>query len=114
MRAYASYRTDGRSIPAQHVPMETISLFPSDTTSAAAPVAGAAVQAAVAPLRLAGRPDKLTAQKVEVGIILQAMLGTPTAAEYLETNAVNPSVVLRVLFHPQQRRGRHDASGVLC
>ncbi len=65
-------------------------------------------------LRLAGRPDHLTSQKVEVAIILQAMLGTPTAAEYLETNAVDPAVVLRVLFKPQQRRGRHDKHGVLC
>lgn len=95
--------------------METISTLSDDTGSAGAAVAGAAVQtAAPAPLRLAGRPDVLTAQRVEVGIILQAMLGTPTAAAYLETNAVDPSVVSRVLYHPQMRRGRHDASGVLC
>jgi hypothetical protein len=68
----------------------------------------------VAPLRVAGRPDHLTAQKVEVGIILQAMLGTQSAAEYLETHAVDPAVVSRVLHHPQRRRGRHDAHGVLC
>ena len=68
----------------------------------------------VAPLRIAGRPDHLTSQKVEVAIILQAMLGTPSAAEYLETHAVDPAVVKRVLFQPKQRRGRHDAHGVLC
>ncbi len=68
----------------------------------------------VAPLRIAGRPDHLTAQKVEVAIILQAMLGTTSAAEYLETNAVDPAVVKRVLFQPKHRRGRHDAHGVLC
>jgi hypothetical protein len=56
----------------------------------------------------------LTSQKVEVAIILQAMLGTQSAVDYLETNAVDPTVVTRVLFHPQQRRGRHDAHGVLC
>jgi hypothetical protein len=86
--------------------METSSILSSGTSSSDT--------AKATQLRLAGRPDHLTAQKVEVAIILQAMLGTPTAAEYLETNAVNPDVVLRVLFKPQQRRGRHDAHGVLC
>jgi hypothetical protein len=84
-------------------------------TSSIPSAAGASNDTAnAAPLRLAGRPDHLTSQKVEVAIILQAMLGTPTAAEYLETNAVDPAVVLRVLFKPQQRRGRHDKHGVLC
>ncbi|WP_426174511.1 hypothetical protein [Massilia sp. TWR1-2-2] len=69
---------------------------------------------AVAPLRATGRPDHLTAQRVEVAIILQAMLGTPSAAEYLATNAVDPAVVSRVLYQPQLRRGRHDAHGVRC
>ena len=99
------------------VPMETISALSIDTQSTDAGAAGEAVQAsagAAAPLRLAGRPDLLTAQRVEVGIILQAMLGTPTAAEYLENNGVDPAVALRVLFHPHLRRGQHDAFGVLC
>ena len=65
-------------------------------------------------LRVAGRPDALTAQKVEVGIILQAMLGTQAAAEYLENNAIERSVALRVLFQPEFRRGRHDAFGIRC
>jgi hypothetical protein len=67
-----------------------------------------------APLRVAGRPDILTAQRVEVGIILQAMLGAHAAAEYLENNAVPREVALRVLFQHHLRRGRHDASGVRC
>lgn len=66
------------------------------------------------PLRRAGRPDVLTAQKVDVAIILQAMLGTPAAAEYLENNAIDRAVCLRVLFQPELRRGRHDASGIRC
>lgn len=70
--------------------------------------------AAGASLRLTGRPDLLTAQKVEVGIVLQAMLGTPAAAEYFESNAINRAVALRVLFQPTLRRGRHDASGIRC
>lgn len=65
-------------------------------------------------LRLAGRPDLLTAQKVEVGIILQAMLGTPAAAEYMESNAIDPQVAHRVLYQPEQRRGLHDKFGIRC
>lgn len=91
--------------------METIATLPIDTADRETAPADAPAGAA---LRIAGRPDLLTAQRVEVGIILQAMLGTPTAAEYLENNAVDPSVVLRVLFHPHRRRGRHDAFGILC
>lgn len=91
--------------------METI-LSPSfgAGTNDIAP-AGAPVGAA---LRLTGRPDVLTAQKVEVGIVLQAMLGTQAAAEYFDNNAINRAVALRVLFQPTLRRGRHDASGIRC
>lgn len=64
------------------------------------------------PLRIVGRPDLLTAQKVEVSIILQAMLGTPVAAEYLADNEVDMSVSMRVLTKPALRRGRHDANGI--
>jgi hypothetical protein len=67
-----------------------------------------------ASLRLTGRPDALTAQKVEVGIVLQAMLGTTAAAEYFDNNAIARSVALRVLFQPELRRGRHDAFGIRC
>jgi hypothetical protein len=89
--------------------METLSLLPSEAgaddrqAGKAAPV-----------LRDAGRADALTAQKVEVAIILQAMLGTPAAAEYLENNAVDAAVAQRVLYRPKERRGRHDANGILC
>ncbi len=65
-------------------------------------------------LRVVGRPDLLTAQKVEVSIILQAMLGTPVAAEYLADNEVDVSVSMRVLTQPGLRRGRHDANGIPC
>jgi hypothetical protein len=91
--------------------METTS---SPSNSTAAGDTAPAGLAAGAPLRLAGRPDVLTAQKVEVGIILQAMLGTTAAAEYLENNAINRAVALRVLFQPELRRGRHDAFGIRC
>jgi hypothetical protein len=89
--------------------METISALSNDTESTVALAAGEAE-----PLRLTARPDLLTAQRIEVAIILQAMLGTPAAAEYLENNGVDPMVSLRVLFQPQRRRGRHDAFGIRC
>jgi hypothetical protein len=89
--------------------METFSLIPIDTAANE----GKAGKAAPA-LRQAGRADVLTAQKVEVAIILQAMLGTPAAAEYLENNAVDAAVTHRVLHRPKQRRGRHDSNGILC
>lgn len=91
--------------------METILASATDTASAESVLARGA---AAAPLRLAGRPDVLMAQRIEVGIILQAMLGTPAAAEYMANNAVDPSVAQRVLHQPHLRRGRHDAFGILC
>jgi hypothetical protein len=86
--------------------METIS-------SIYKPADGAAPGAMTAPTAMpAGRPDLLTAQKVEVGIILQAMLGTQAALEYMDSNAIKPSVAARVLNQPELRRGRHDAHGI--
>ena len=64
------------------------------------------------PLRTIGRPDTLTAQRVEVGIVLHAMLGESAAAEYLNKHAVNACVIERVLKGQGRRRGTHDASGV--
>jgi hypothetical protein len=89
--------------------METITVLSIET---AANEAEARKNAA--PLYVSGRPDALTAQKVEVAIILQAMLGTATAEEYLENNSVDATVAHRVLHQPQCRRGRHDAFGILC
>lgn len=79
--------------------METISTSSGAESHAAAP-------------HLANRPDHLTAQKVEVGIILQAMLGTQAAVEYMDNNAINRAVAARVLNQPELRRGRHDAQGI--
>jgi hypothetical protein len=105
------YRTDQQTFPVQYVRMETILSTSID------PSANDADGPRTSPpqtLRVTGRPDTLTAQKVEVGIILQAMLGTPAAAEYLENNAIERSVALRVLFEPHLRRGHHDAYGIRC
>jgi hypothetical protein len=64
------------------------------------------------PLRSIGRPDTLTAQRVEVGIVLNAMLGPAAATDYLSKHAVNASVMQRVLDPAGRRRGTHDASGI--
>lgn len=64
------------------------------------------------PLRTIGRPDSLTAQRIEVGIVLNAMLGLSAATDYLSKHAVDACVIERVLSTAGRRRGNHDASGV--
>lgn len=49
------------------------------------------------------RIDALTAQKIDVAIIFQEMLGTAVAAKYLRTNGVPLSVALRVLIHARRK-----------
>lgn len=66
----------------------------------------------LAPLRCIGRPDALTAQHVEVGIVLQAMLGGTAAKDYLARHEVAGHVIARVLDPAGRRRGTHDASGI--
>jgi len=51
-----------------------------------------------------GRPDTLTSQHVEVGLVLHAMLGEACAADYLARHAVAASVTQRVLGQPARRR----------
>ncbi len=63
-------------------------------------------------LRIAGRPDTLTAQRVEVAIVLHAMLGESAASDYLQQQRVPAHVVARILHAGGRRRGRHDAHGV--
>ena len=92
---------------------------PSETKQAACQLVPAASSApgeasrdGPLPLRTIGRPDTLTAQRVEVGIVLHAMLGESAAAEYLNKHAVNACVIARVLNGQGRRRGTHDASGI--
>lgn len=49
------------------------------------------------------RHDGLTAQKVDVGVIFQEMLGTATAAAYLAKNKVPMHVALRVLTQTRRK-----------
>jgi hypothetical protein len=64
------------------------------------------------PLRTIGRPDSLTAQRIEVALVLNAMLGAAAATDYLGKHGVDQQVVLRVLGANGRRRGSHDASGI--
>lgn len=59
-----------------------------------------------------GRPDSLTSQHVEVGLVLNAMLGASAAADYLARRKVDPKIAERVLSKSGRRRGTHDASGL--
>ena len=65
-----------------------------------------------APLRSIGRPDALTSQHVEVGIVLNAMLGFSAANDYLVRHEIDSAVITRVLSTGGQRRGEHDANGI--
>lgn len=50
------------------------------------------------------RQDQVSEQTVEIGIRLQALLGTHDAASFLKNNVIAIEVALRVLLRPGQRR----------
>lgn len=52
------------------------------------------------------RPNRLVAEQVEVGLVLQEMLGTSAAAKYLYTRLIPLHLTMRVLTRPWQRRWR--------
>jgi hypothetical protein len=85
------------------------SIVPSSTSS---PAQAACAVTTQLPLRSIGRPDALTAQRVEVGIVLHAMLGRAAALEYFAKHNVDEAVVQRVLDPAGRRRGSHDANGI--
>lgn len=64
------------------------------------------------PPRSIGRPDTLTAQRVEVGIVLHAMLGEAAANEYFAKHNISATLAQRVLNPAGRRRGNHDVNGV--
>ncbi|MGK5007654.1 hypothetical protein [Janthinobacterium sp. LB2P70] len=49
------------------------------------------------------RQDTFTAQKIDVGVIIQEMLDTATAAEYLAKNNVPILLALRVLTRSHRK-----------
>lgn len=59
-----------------------------------------------------GRPDSLTAQHIEVGLVLNTMLGASAASDYLARQAVSAKVARRVLSESGRRR-RSDANAAL-
>lgn len=59
-----------------------------------------------------GRPDSLTAQRIEVGLVLNTMLGPSAASDYLARQAVSAKVAQRVLSATGRRR-RSDADAKL-
>lgn len=81
--------------------------------TAAPPAEGTELRDAPIPLRTIGRPDTLTSQRVEVAIVLHAMLGMSAATDYLIKHAVDSGVMQRVLDGAARRRGSHDVNGVL-
>ncbi len=50
------------------------------------------------------RRDFLSAQLIEIGIVIQRVQGTESAAEYLMSKRVDLEVAVRVLTHPARRR----------
>jgi hypothetical protein len=50
------------------------------------------------------RHDEASSAVVERGITVQTSFNTMCAIEYLKSHNVHPSVIERVLLHPDQRR----------
>jgi hypothetical protein len=70
-------------------------------------LAGASA-ALIAPPQQVGRPDSLTAQRVQVGLVLHQMLGEQAACAYLARQAVDAKVAQRVLSDGGRRRAGDD------
>ena len=72
-------------------------------------LAGASA-ALIQPPEQVGRPDSLTAQRVQVGLVLSQMLGESAASAYLARQAVDAKVARRVLSEAGRRRAGDAAS----
>ena len=57
-----------------------------------------------------GRPDRLTAQRVEVGLVLNTMLGAEAASAYLARQSVSAKIAQRVLSASGRRRRSDDVA----
>lgn len=53
------------------------------------------------------RYDEQSSAVVERGITVQASFNTICAIEYMKSHNVAPTVIERVLLHPEQRRKQH-------
>ena len=56
------------------------------------------------------RKDQLSAQKVEVALVFQQMLGTAEAEAYLAMNGFPAEMIARVLARPDLRRCYTDST----
>ena len=59
-----------------------------------------------------GRPDNATAQTVQVGLVLNAMLGQSAASAYLARHAVDQRIAQRVLSNEGRHRSSDDAASL--
>ena len=59
-----------------------------------------------------GRPDSATAECVQVGLMLNAMLGQSAACAYLARQAVSARVTQRVLSEGGRHRSSDDAASL--
>ncbi len=66
-------------------------------------LAGASA-ALIDPQLQVGRPDSLTAQRIQIGLVLNQMLGEQAASAYLARQAVDAKVAQRVLSECGRRR----------
>ena len=55
-----------------------------------------------------GRPDSVTAQRIQVGLVLNAMLGASAASDYFARQSVNAKTAQRVLSESGRRRRSDD------
>ena len=77
------------------------------SVSTAKALAGASAALIVPPPQV-GRPDSLTAQRIQVGLVLCQMLGEQAAASYLARQAVDAKVAQRV-FSGRRRASDDDS-----
>lgn len=79
------------------------------SVSNAKALAGASA-ALIDPPEQVGRPDSLTAQRIQVGLVLHQMLGEQAAAAYLARQSVDAKVAQRVLSDGGRRRASDGTS----
>lgn len=68
--------------------------------------------AAPSPVSPVGRPDSATAQCVQVGLVLNAMLGQSAASAYLARHEVNAKIAQRVLSAGGRHRSSDDGAAL--
>lgn len=80
----------------------------SKATALTAPHPAKLVSAAAPSSPTLGRPDSLTAQRIQVGLVLNAMLGASAASDYFARQSVNTKIARRVLSEAGRRRSTDE------